>query len=486
MVNETKYNPKNKFTRKLLEDIMKRYDGRLLADMVLECKRVMRDYDENEARLSKHSRVRLESWTIKDAHGEPAYFTVKFSMPVVQYIPSYFRLLHAMLRYRWNRSVEYIPCYMMNLNRVALVKIVPKVGCPPDSYRDVGNGIFNRVIYKKGRPMELDSANILLGGKTHDRGIGSSQDIVKRCFELCYWCLPPAKDSGTPSPIHNLIYHTNHSIHNVIRLQKTLLRVIKKGSFPRSIEIVKNNTKYVKADVALLVDDGRTITSEFRKNILLTAGVAQSVCNGDVFSVLISEDVKRRRPLVVGRVGDTVNPGDLKPLLGVIMWRLLQNISGDSSLTRIGNINEISGLVSDMIKDNSTETGLCYPPIAWSCPARSIKRSINEMFPLYVLKNDAVHQISPAVLSFIISTFPGLLEMREPIHTLISLLHILKTGVRQDAKSSVPLQDGAKLQTECSAEKFPGLFLENLPSIVNEMVYSRIFSGGSRSNSEVL
>ena len=478
MVREPKYHRKNKFIKKLLEEIMPRYDRQLPANMVLECKRVMRDCDENEARLSERSRILLEFWTIKDARREPAYFTAKFSMPVVQYIPSCFKHLHSMLPYTRHGTAEYIPCYLMNLNHVVLVKIPHEGRRPPSTYRDIGDGLFNMVVYQKGRHMELDSANILLGGRTHDRSVAPSQDIIRRCFEMCYWRLPPAKDAGTPPPSHNLIYHTNQSIHNVIRLQKTILRVIKiSKERPRWIEVIKNRSvEYVKADVALLVDDGRSISSEFRKGMMLTADVAQPVREGDVLGVLISEDIKYHRPLVVGRVGDPGKPGDLKPLLGVILWRLLQRIGKDSSMTKGGDINEISNQVSEIIEDNSTDIDLFYPSIAWNHSAQNIKKSIDGLFPLYMLKNDEIHQISPAALSFIISAFPGMLAMRESTSILINLLQIIKTGVKQDAKESAHTLDKTRFQTDGSAQEFLGMFLENLPSIINEMVYSRIFS----------
>ena len=489
MVCKTRYHQNNEFTRKLLEELVPRYDRRLLADMMVECKRVMCDGCKNKARISGGSRILLEFWTIRGAHREPAYFTARFSMPVVQYTPPCFEPLHTMLTYTRHRTVEYIPCYMVNLNRVVLAKILHKGRDPGGACRDVGGGLYNMAVHLKGIPMKLDSANILLGGGTRDRGVEAGRDAIRRCFELCWWCLPPAKaGTAVPAPVQNMIYHTNLAIQNVTRLQKTLLRVVRiSGESPRPIEIVRNKpVEYVKVDVALLVDDGRQVTSEFRRDMLWTAGVMQSVSEGDVLGVLIAEDVKRRMPVVVGRIGEPVKEGDLKPLLGVILWRLLRGIGKDSSLTKAGDIGEISGLVSGIVKDNSTETGLFYPYEDWNRSARNIKRSIEGLFPLYVRKNDEVHQLSPAVLSFIASTLPGLLEMREPIHSIVDILRILKTGVRQEEKESAPVLDRTRFQTGCAAEEFPGLFLENLPSIVNGMVYSRMISGCCFSGSGVL
>ena len=364
----------------------------------------------------------------------------------------------------------------MNLNHVVLIKLSHQDRHAIGAYNEINNDIFSKASHKKGKLMELSSSNILLPGETTDTTQTSSQDIIKRCFESCYWCLPASKNRKNVSAIHNLIYHNTNSIKKNIQLQKTLLRVIAvKSSRARSIKTdVRKERRYVNADVSMLVDNGKSISSEFRKNVFLTANISQSIQENDILNVVIEKDIKVPIFLVKGCVG-TSQMGDVTPLVSLVLWRTLQHIDENSSLTKAGNIYEISDHILSIIKNNSGRNDFFYPNFMWNATVSNLKQSIKNLFPLYILHDDIIHQISPTVLSFIITSCPDILNNKKIIPILIRLLNIIRIGSSKKIEHYNFLFKGIKFRT-VSTSAFPELFLSNLPNIINEMVCSRIFS----------
>lgn len=471
------YNPSNSAARKLIETTIPVYNKQLGLDMIFNTKQIVKDCSKiSSTHSSNRQSISLQSWTIAGAHGESAYFTLKFAMPVIQYIPSYFKPLHQMFSFTKHNAAEYIPCYIMNLNHVALVKTVYQHKQAVPAYGELGDGIFNKAVYEGGRHMELSSSNILLSGSTKNTIQTSSHDIIRRCFELCHWRLPASKNIKDTSTIHNLVYHRVNSVLNVLQLRKTLLRIIKIKKLPSTSKgIVRKNMKWIVADVAMLVYDRDLISSEFHRNVFLAYNEFQTIKDDDILNVITVKDVKDRMLLIVGHTG-SLSKADIKPLLNVVLWKLLQRIDEDSSITKAGNIHEISDLISNIVENNSGENDLFYPSFVWNLSIGNIKKSITELYPLYMLHDDVVHQLSPTMLSFIMSTSPSILEKKETVQILINLLDILKINAHMDEGESHVHTKNNTLRTMSQASKFPDLFLKSLPNIVNRMAYSRIFS----------
>lgn len=480
---KAEYNPKNNSERKLLEERIPKYSKELWIDMIQECKLILEHVEmlsfKTESK-KRSSSIQIRPWTIRDAYGEPAYFTIKFSMPVIHYVPATFKHLHFQFGFTKKNSVEYTPCYLMNLNHVTLLKM-EKPKNSPQVYGEIGDGLYSKFMFQGGRSMNLSSSNILLLGATKENVQVSEQESIDKCFEYCYWCLPTPKKMKDISCIHNLLYHKSSYIERggVLQLRKTLLKILKVrgGSFLKILPKGKA-VKCFSADVALLVDNGETIFSE-KRTLFLIEGIVNSFKEGTILNALIvTQNITHPKYiLVVGSVGRPIELGDVKPLLSVVMWKALQYLEEDSSITRVGNINKLTNDVLEILQNNASEFDIFNPIFAWENNVKKkVEKTIAELFPLYVLENGDVHQLSPTVLSFILTHAPEILRKREAIFTIVRILNLMKTNAKSWGEKS-----RSKLQMSSNESKYlssssTNILLKNLPRLVNRMVYSRIFS----------
>lgn len=480
---KAEYNPKNNSERKLLEKRIPNYSPELWADMVQECRSITEQIGRFSFKTKledRNSSTQIRPWIIKDGYGEPAYFTIKFSMPVIHYVPAAFRHLHFQFNFTLHGSVEYTPCYFMNLNHVALSKQQQARNFLP-AYGEIGDGLYSKFMFEGGKSMKLSSSNVLLLGATKENVQVSEQDSIDKCFEYCYWCLPTPKKMKDVSCIHNLLYHKSNSIvrGGVLQLRKTLLKILKiRGKFRLQILPTSKNIKCSSADVALLVDDGNAIFSE-KCTLFLTGDIVDSSKEGDILNALIvTQNITHPKyTLVVGSVGRPIVPGDVKPLLSVVMWKALQYLEEDSSITQVGSINKLTSDVLQIIQKNASEFDIFYPIFAWEHNVKKkAEKTIAELFPLYVLENGDVHQLSPTVLSFLLTHAPEILRNKEAISTIIGIFSLMKTNAKSWGE-----KPRSKLQLSVDESNHTSSFstntlLQNLPRLVNRMVYSRIFS----------
>ena len=94
--------------------------------MIQECGAIMENIQKLMPIASEKQRqnsIQIRPYTIKNNYGECAYYTIKFATPVIQYIPPVFKHLHFRFGNTLYNDVEYVPCYLSNINHVALLKI---------------------------------------------------------------------------------------------------------------------------------------------------------------------------------------------------------------------------------------------------------------------------------------------------------------------------------------------------------------------------
>ena len=120
---KAKYSQSGDVDTKLLEQLIPQYDRRLLSRMIYECKAVIEDAQGLGLRSnSRGIRAKIVPLTIRGAYGETSHYTIDFTSPLIRYVPPEFISLHRTSWYTRTKSVEYLPCYIMNLNRVVLAK----------------------------------------------------------------------------------------------------------------------------------------------------------------------------------------------------------------------------------------------------------------------------------------------------------------------------------------------------------------------------
>ena len=362
------YNSGRDANTMLLERLIPQYDKGSQVNMIQECSRFLHKAQALDlARASDDKAAStIVPWTVRGAYHEPSFYTIKFSSPVVQYIPPVFASLHLRRWYSRQRDVEYIPSYLVNLNRVVLSKSYLKRPSP-NTQDTVGDGLFSRLDFVGGMRTTLSSTNLLLPGGAKPQVQRSLQDAIRMCFEHCWW-LPPAPGGWTDASFaNNMAYHSSKRVTGIVKLHKTLVRIIGK-SRSETIRIVPGGkaVRCVNADVALLVDDGKDLLSE-RRRMLMTEGAASSVAEGTVMNAVIAvQDIGNpKTSLIMGHATGAMRPGCVQPAVSLSIWQILRRLRIDSGLTFVGETSVITEHVSRMLDNNTAESGVFYPDYIW-------------------------------------------------------------------------------------------------------------------------
>ena len=495
-MTQRRYDPKkaevkreNDFNINLFEKLIPKFDTiykkGLKNSMIRDCTSILQSVERLSFKIPPEKRDDsnlIRPWTIAGEFGEPAYFTIKFPMPIIHYIHPTFNRLHFQIGYYEMKSdVEFIPCYLMNFNHVSLSKI-EKHRHSPHVFSSSSDGLYTKCSHQRGKYMNFSSSNIVqFGGSNEDILDSEQESIIAKCFKYAYWCLPATKRITDFSSIHNLIYHSYGEIkaRGVIQLNKTLLKILKIGR-KETLKILPTG-KTIEcyfADVVLLVDNGERIFSE-RRTLFLVDSIVNSFKEGDVFNALIiTQNMSAPKySLVVGSIGRVLESNNILHLLSIVMWKELQYLEENSSITRVDTINKLTNNVLEFIEHDSKEGGIFNSSLEWNSNIeKKIEKAIDDLFPLYFIDKDIIHQLPPTMISFLLSYEPKILRNRDALITIIKILDLISVNSKQWGESARSQLKISNNQNNYLTSSTINLLLENLPILVNMMMYSRIFS----------
>ena len=464
----------------LMERDIPEYDNKLAVAMILEAKSIAKQIEELAPPIP-------EQFTIRLLHHEMAYFHVKARLPVIQYTPKEFNILTQLEMYHRRPGkpispVFYVPCYILNLNHVVLMKRYDVARFESESNTE---GIFKQHISEKGTPMTLSSTNILLHENAKEKFLDEQQKDVKKCFEYCYWHLP--EDREDVSCMHNLIYHHTNKIvkYGIVRIHKTLVKVLRIENKQYSFQVLKKNDKIQNAEVLILKDDGKKLRCE-KKRVYFLKAPATRVSEGDIINALVvSQTIKHPKyTLVIGQAGSPLSPGDIKPLLSLAMWKLLQNIEVGCSPTLVGTTDRLGNYVEEIIRDNGEMFGEIYNWQTNKSPGQWIPDKIDELFPFYMIDGGNVHQLSPTIMSFLVVEDPSVLSDRKKILQIIKLFNEMKIEPAFNVKKHLHFKSDIWEEIQKEQAKVGGtwqkIIFDSAPRIANRIIYSRVFSQHSK------
>ena len=488
-MSDRRYNPENAefnqdpdFDFTLLNKLMPKFDSHykknLQNHMIDDCKSIQTRIKRLSITIPSKDRGDSNLIRFFTLLCEPSYFKIKFSVPIINHVHPAFKLLHEKIRNIYNVGVtEFIPHYMLDINHISLSKI----GVAGDSLvNSIGNGLYTKYSHEKsGKYAQFSSTNILLLGGSKDNVL-EGKEIIDKCFEYLYWNLPVPKNMK-PSTINNLIYHSSDQIYknNVLELNKTLIKIVKIRREIESLTILKTqNVKCLYADVIILVDDGDKIFSE-KRTVFLIESVANLFKEGEIFTGLILRQnfSQPYYSIVIGTVGKKIESNNLTHLISILMQKKLQYLKENSSITYVDKITKLSVDVSEMINNNSIGGDVFdFSFKLISDFENNVKKSIEELFPLYINNDGDIHQLSPTIISFLLNNDSKILSDKKAISVIIKLLNSFKINSENwgdDAHSQLRI---SSTKSNPLTSSTLNLLLENMPLLVNMMVYSRIFS----------
>ena len=477
----------------LLEKYLPSFDPAIVGQMIMEFR----------AQIQSINRFTLDTepkaFTIKEMNREAAYWEIESHLlPVLQYVPECFRHLTKNLRYnpRYYRFLECVPSYMPVLNHVSLLNIYNQ---GTSEFGNNTEGILNKYVHTGGKKMSISSLNNLLQYEHKKRHLSSAHDAVKMSFEFCYWNLPTF-ELKEKSFVKNLIYASHSNVQNILVPRKTIIKILKihpkkekrdifhvsRGPYTRRSTLAGKFIDVKRADVLVLCDDGieqHCISKKMTVN--LTEDVADSVQEGDIFNAVLvmcrMQDGTVKWPYVIGKIGKTIPLGDIKCILALVMWKMLQSIEDDSSPTLVTTVQKVSAQVQNMIQSNPemfSSENFSSEMLGWTKDlTKKIKKAIEEMFPMYQVDGDDIYQLSPVIMSYLASEEPEILQNKEYLMLIMKLFAPAFTNQRDWGSNAI-----RKIRTSDSYDKLQKCgslqndIIGKMPRIVNRIVYSRILS----------
>lgn len=469
------YQTKNDATTTLLEKMIPAFRKRLQQDMIQECIATV----DSACKIGLVDRSPgdyespfLKPWTIRNLHGEPAYYTIKFSNPVIYYVPPLLGRLKWRIKTYQRRDIEYLPCYMMNLNHVILAKFDP----PTDHYGSIGDGIQGQFALHKGKKMKFSSTNVFMPGSSQHQPLRQGTDVPSRYFEHSLWHFPGAGDTPDTSCRHNLVYHSGDRVKQVLRLRKTLLRVLKISRCDRRF-ILNNGRRVVcfHAQVSLLVDNGYKLSSE-KRWVLIHGSMEPVVKEGTVINaVLVEPDLSHPEfSIVIGHAGLPMQITDesvLTTSASIAMWSMMRNAGPESSLTKVGDTIEIAEHVEKLIAENSRSAGIFEVP--WNVGGRELKRIVDNLCPLFVRVEDQIYHTPPPVASFVLTASTSLLNDRSATGSLAQIFDLVEPSVSKWEQKAIY---SIIYKNKINATSFCNSLIAHIPRLTGESIISRMFN----------
>jgi hypothetical protein len=430
-----------------------------------------------------------KSFYIKEMKGKTSFWEIEFSQPVIQYVPSCFRFLTGNTPYKKEnyQFAEYVPSYIPNLNHIAL--FVNYNQRNPE-FSNNHDGILKKYVHEGGQKMNFSSLNLLYRWNHKIKPVDQRTiAIIKSSFENCYWNLPSPLSQSEVSCIDNLIYSKSKQILRIWMTRKTLVKIISIGDGLERRPILGEDVSVKYAQILVLTDDGNQLRSE-KMSVFLTEDVADSVSENDIFNAVLANEINSNsrigRTIVIGKIGKIVSPNNMKSLISLVLWKMLQTLEDNSSPTLVGTINQVKSEITSLIQTNSeifSSENFSSEMLGWTKDLpKKISQSIEELSPLFFEDDEKIYQLSSVLLGFIASNSPENIENKEFLLGLVKLFDTIKVNTNfwgHDAlmrlRTSTPyasLQSSLQHSSSFSTQKV----LDNLPRLLNRIVYSRIFS----------
>ncbi|MBL77276.1 MAG: hypothetical protein CL763_10205 [Chloroflexi bacterium] len=465
---------------KLLEKLLPSYDNSVVQTMLLEA----------GVQIDQIGRFMMgtepKSFYIKDMHGQESFWEMKFYLPVIQYVPDFFRFLTHNSWFNKYGHLENIPSYITNINHITLLE---NYNHNNPEFGNNTEGIIKKYVSEKGAKMRMSSLNLLLRYNTQPKYLSEAQNVVKMSFELCYWN-PPDPKNVLGACIDNLIYSTETKIKNILLTRKTLVKIleIKDRKEKRSIfysQLFQSEPILVKqANVLVLCDDGDQIR-EKKFNVFLAEDVADSLNEGDLFNAFMvmsrKSNSRLTMPFVIGKIGKKIQPGDVKHVMAIVFWKMLQTLEDNSSPTLVGSISEAVTKITNIIQSNSemfSSENFSADMLGWTKDLpKKIQKGVEEMFPMYQIIENKVYQLSPVMMTFLACYKPEILQNKEAIPLIMKLFDNAFVNQRDwDLTARRKLRTDQNYSDLQTSHSINNQLIEKSQRIVNGIVYSRILS----------
>jgi len=287
------------------------------------------------------------------------------------------------------------------------------------------------------------------------------------------------------SLIHNFVYDRPKSIVDIIAVRKTIAKIDELSDSDESIELVHSTTpvKTRRAKVTFLTDSGDKFETK-TKQMHVTKNTLDGLDDGDLINCIIAKSISPEkhknsfsRYVVVGKIGKKIS-FDLKHFVSLYAWKKLQKIDDGKSLCTMGTVSEFKKGVAELIEkiDFDMLKFIENDKILNT----ALDSAIENLFPLFVIKDNIVYHNPPSLISHIANFYPDALQNKEMITDIGMLFDIFLNNYHEWGPSAqMKLRTSEifeKIQLEPNKIIDINHFASSIPLIAKRIIYSRLYS----------
>jgi len=414
-------------------------------------------------------------------------FRISFSLPVLLLFhvsTRHSREIHGYFKPTYQdftRPSGFVPVYNCNLNHLSLLKT--------HAYEktrqwftlnadEEKSFICKKFQNNSGQKMIQSSLNFILQYDSEAENVTDFvEKTVGKCFKYQYW-RPPAiqKTASTYSTVHNMLYNSWKRIYSYHRIYKTFVRIQDLADKRYTFHFAKKKLSFSHGEASILVHDVDHFFTRKTTSIVFAEPDRSKMNERDVINCMVDMPIlpKLAKPpniIVTGVVGLPLQAGDLKPVIGLIAWKITQNLKNHRNLCWLSNKEELKNSVFDIVNNNivfGTEWIKNFNA--------NFESSLANLFPLFVESDGEIFYIPPPLMSYILSRQIPILDDKEELVKLLKLVDLVTMGSRfglimklRTSKLGHEVQMGP-------CKRHWNSILQEIPRVANRIYYSRVFA----------
>ena len=465
--------------RKILDELIVKFDeknGTELAMHAFLASKILNEQIEKYVPLTYKDNIKIKQ--IKDE----VCFRLEFTLPVLLLFHMATRHSKQMHRYFQHQyegftvPSEFVPVYNCNLNHLTLLKTHTAENTRYWSLinsDEESDFICKKFVSDGGRKMIQSSLNFMLQNcSTLENVPCATSDAVETCFRYSYW--RPPFSTVKYSPMHDMIYNSSTQVYSYHRIYKTIVRIAE-------MKDRRDHFKFGRYEIGFSVgkvfmcdhNEHGFYTTE--KNAVFAEPDRSRMRNGDLINCIIDMPTFPKPagppPLIVaGLVEPPISPTDLKPVIGLVIWKITQRISTLQKLCNVGTKDEVRSAVLSLLRNN-----LRVFPREWLVDfSNRFQTSLDDMFPLVFEDEENVIYIPPPMMGYILSKSLAILNDRRALVDLSKFVDLtVVTGGKYINPAKLRFSEiGSRIQKGPCGKHWNSL-LSDISFITSEIHYSR-------------
>jgi len=421
---------------------------------------------------------------------------IKLPHPISLLVPQSTHMLNSRFVYYPTKSIPsaFLAAYVVELNHFTMLRLYGHERIQ-EYFPDHNNASFTRDVYdhfsfNTESVPEYSSLNFLLRQKAHSTVpyLPNETKAIDLCFEHAYWHVPLHNICNEYDTFHNFIYNSTRKLRQICDVFKTLVKIERVYTSQHELNFLNRPFKYKQARVKILYDGTKHDCLE--TDIYVVGKLASDLRPGHIINAIMvnihafQHNDPKSKLLLVNKIGPIMTSPDttnFKALVSVIAHlhckhvpsiNFVETIQVDELASKLKSVLEIEGFFDSRWSSSLTRD---YVDV-----------SITALHPLLLKHDDDVHIVPPALVNHLATHTKSI--SWDFLNAFISLMRNLPfDSTRTMYSLDRSVQNNIRLSSSYAALQKIDLtnnilktFFQDLPPLLNYIVYSRILSRSSK------